>query len=81
MLPVGCVTQKGVFRESEVMKKFLYMDNDEGQWIEDHWTAPTVFSCQAETITEADELFKQKTGKDVTKMPWIGCRISAENGQ
>ncbi len=60
------------------MKKFFYVDNNEGQRIEGHWTAPTVFSCQAETITKADELFKQKMGKDVTKMPWIGCRVEEE---
>ena len=33
-----------------------------------------VFSCEAESIGDADFQFMKETGKDVIKMPQIGCR-------
>lgn len=53
--------------------KFVYKDNSKGQWKGGKWIAPVVFECEAETILQADDLYTQKTGKDVTKQVNIGC--------
>lgn len=51
------------------MKLFVYVDNSD-------WpNTKVVFSTPAETITEADELYQQHTGKDVKRQPHIGCQI------
>lgn len=34
-----------------------------------------VFSCQAETIQEADQLYLKATGKDISKQMDIGCTV------
>lgn len=49
------------------MNHYIYYDNKV------IWRGGIAFECDAENILEADKLFKEATGKDVVKMPWIGC--------
>lgn len=59
------------------MNTYVYKDNAKGCYENGKWVAPTIFSCQADGICEADELFKSQTNQDPRKMPHIGCSITA----
>ena len=54
---------------------YTYVDHSQNSWDKGKLVAPTIFECKASNILEADKLFKEKWGKDVTKMPHIGCSI------
>ncbi len=57
------------------LMKFVYKDNSKGQWKvckSMKWIAPVVFECEAETISQADDLYAQNIGKNVTKQVHIG---------
>jgi hypothetical protein len=54
-------------------KKFIYIDHSEV-------TPQVVFECEAFDIAEADELYGEETGRDVSKEPYIGCAIEDEDG-
>lgn len=62
------------------MTTYIYKDNNKGKYeVIDgtlQWVAPIIFQCQASDILEAHEKFKEILGKDVTKMPHIGCIFS-----
>lgn len=51
-------------------RHYKYVDNSNYPEVE------TVFECDALNIEEADEQYKEATGKDVRKQPAIGCQIS-----
>lgn len=61
------------------MLLYTYKDNNKGCYENGKWMAPVVFSCLAESVLAADELFKSQIGQDARKMPNIGCSIS--NGE
>jgi hypothetical protein len=44
------------------MKTYNYVDNNQGGLVDGLWHAPTVFTCQADSILEADESFKNQMG-------------------
>lgn len=46
--------------------KFKYIDNKKHE---------VLLEVEAETIAEADEKLKDKTGLNAVKCPWIGCQI------
>ena len=48
---------------NEGLKKYTYRDN--------HDNRKVVFECEAPGILEADELYRQATGKNVEKQPHI----------
>jgi len=48
--------------------RFIYKDNSKKN-------KPIIFQCEAELITEADKLYKESTGKDIVKQPFVGCQI------
>lgn len=59
---------------------FNYHDHLQQKWLKDvGWVAPIVFTCQSQTIMDADLLYKQAKQKDVTKQPHIQCQIIQEN--
>lgn len=58
------------------MYTFEYVDNTDGKYENGQWTAPIIFSCQASSITKADELYKNATGFDPAKQPHIGVAIT-----
>ena len=39
------------------------------------WKNNVVFECETDNIEEADKRFKKALGKDVRKMPNIGCQV------
>ena len=45
-------------------RKYIYTDHSAGDQV--------VFECIAEGISEADELYKQKTGRDAEKQSYVG---------
>jgi hypothetical protein len=57
------------------MKTYNYVDNNQGGLVNGLWHAPTIFACQADSILEADELFKNQMGIDVTRAKHIGVEI------
>ena len=59
------------------MKKWFYVDHSlKGEYLycgKILKTGVLVFSCEAESIKEADKKYEEFTKKDVTKQPNIGC--------
>jgi hypothetical protein len=51
---------------STLNNEYIYIDNQ---------AKVVLLVVKAESITEADKVFKEKIGKDVVKMPWVGCQI------
>jgi hypothetical protein len=54
------------------MKTYVYRDQSKSKDL----SGPIVFKCEANTISEADELFKATVGKDPVKMNHIGCSFT-----
>lgn len=48
-------------------KKFIYRDNFKDREV--------VFECEASGILEADQMYKEKTGNDVSRQAHIACSI------
>lgn len=49
--------------------KYKYWSN------KNDWHDSLLFECQAETISEADQLFTAATGIDPIRAPWVGCQV------
>jgi hypothetical protein len=55
---------------------FTYKDNNKGNYENGQWVAPIICSCLAKDITQADEFFKQETGKEARLLCHVGCCIT-----
>ena len=55
--------------------KYTYINNEKSYFADGQWHHTTVFVCQAENITQADELFEKETGDKPIKAPRISVII------
>lgn len=53
------------------MNKYVYFDNQK-------WPASVLFECEAETISDADDLMIAKTGVNPQKNKYIGCQVFSD---
>jgi len=60
------------------LETYVYKDNNQGKWEKGQWITPVIFSCKAESITEADSLFQKETGQSIEKQPHIGCSVKQQ---
>ena len=49
------------------LKKYIYTDHSAGDKV--------VFECAAKSISDADKMYQEKTGKNPEKLNYVGCDI------
>jgi len=54
------------------MKTFAYKDCGKAEFQPNKgWVAPVIFTCEAEKLSEADEIYEKAIGKHPSKEKWI----------
>ena len=53
----------------DAMKTYIYWNNSK------QWHGEILLKVKANSILEADEMLKNKTGYDAVKCVWIGCTV------
>ena len=61
--------------------KFTYHNNSNRKWElqpdgHGHWVPEVLFEVEAPSITAADKLYKEKTGNDPVKQPYVSVAIN-----